>query len=241
MTERLRITQAHRAYNSNAGLFGTSLAVAAGEIHAIVGLNGAGKTTLMRAIMGMLRLSSGTILLNGLPVERVPIDHWRQVGHLIDHPFAYPELTTRANLELASRLRGIPPADIPSMVESVLAELELDTYAEVPTRRLSQGNLQRLGLAVALHHDPELIVLDEPTNALDPAGVILVREALITRSLKEAGVLVSSHHLDEVARIADQISVVNRGRVIAKLDPSSTDLERRFFQLVYADEERNPA
>ena len=89
-----------------------------------------------------------------------------------------------------------------------------------------------------LQHDPDLIVLDEPTSALDPAGVILLRQALLGRTHAGAGVLGSSHHLDEVARIAARISVINRGRLIGTLDPHGVDIERAFFALVHADEER---
>jgi ABC-2 type transport system ATP-binding protein len=109
----------------------------------------------------------------------------------------------------------------------------------VRARRLSLGNRQRLGLAAALQHHPDAIVLDEPTNGLDPAGVILLREALVRRAAAGAGVLVSSHHLDEVARIAQRITVINSGRVIGTLDPHGIDIERSFFKLVHTDDQ-NP-
>jgi ABC-2 type transport system ATP-binding protein len=122
------------------------------------------------------------------------------------------------------------------MAESAMAELDLARYAKVRGRRLSLGNRQRLGLAAALQHAPRLIILDEPTNALDPAGVVLLREALLHRARLGAGVLVSSHHLDEVARIADRISVMNDGLIIGALDPGTVDLERAFFSLVHSDD-----
>ena len=122
------------------------------------------------------------------------------------------------------------------MVDAILAELNLAQYAGRRSRKLSLGNRQRLGLASALQHGPRIIVLDEPTNALDPAGVILLREALLRRAGAGAGILVSSHHLDEVARIADRISVINQGRLIGFLDPHGVDIERSFFGLVLADD-----
>jgi len=100
---------------------------------------------------------------------------------------------------------------------------------------LSMGNRQRAGIAGCLLHDPRLIILDEPTTALDPAGVMLLRETLLRRAAAGAGVLVSSHHLDEVARIADRISVLNQGRLIGTIDPHGFDIERTFFALVHAD------
>jgi len=98
---------------------------------------------------------------------------------------------------------------------------------------LSGGNAQRVGLAAALAHRPRLLVLDEPTTALDPAGIITLREALLRRAAAGAGVLVSSHHLDEVARIADRISVIAEGRMIGSLDPGGVDIERAFFAKVH--------
>ncbi|WP_272914081.1 ATP-binding cassette domain-containing protein [Ornithinimicrobium cerasi] len=123
------------------------------------------------------------------------------------------------------------------VVTRSIAELGLEAYATRRARALSQGNRQRLNLAGALQHRPRVLVLDEPTSALDPRGVILLRRALLRRAAEGAGVLVSSHHLDEVARIADRITVISHGIVIGSLDPGGTDIERDFFALVLTDEE----
>ncbi|MEV0396470.1 ABC transporter ATP-binding protein [Polymorphospora rubra] len=240
MTERLAVHGLVRDFGADAGVFGIDLAVRPGEIHAIVGLNGAGKTTLMRLVLGMLHPAAGTCRINGRHLADLGATDWARVGHLVEHPFAYPELDVRTNLLLAARLRRIPTADTAGLVERALAELDLGRYARITARRLSQGNRQRLGLAAAIQHHPDLIVVDEPTNALDPAGVIVLRDALSRRAEAGAGILVSSHHLDEVARIAHRISVVNRGRIIGTLEPDATDLERAFFTLVYDDEQEHP-
>src|SRR5699024_8199828 len=158
-----------------AGIFDFSLSVAPGEVHALIGLNGAGKTTLMRAMLGMLHLTSGSVHIGGVPLNNMAQKAWKDVGHLIQRPFAYPELDVRTNLKL------VGPACIPKTVDAAIAELALSTYAEVPARKLSLGNKQRLGLAAALQHHPKLIILDEPTSALDPAGVIMLREVLLHR------------------------------------------------------------
>ncbi|RXZ40108.1 ATP-binding cassette domain-containing protein, partial [Agromyces binzhouensis] len=126
-------------------------------------------------------------------------------------------------------------------VDRALDEFDLGRYAGVRAGRLSLGNRQRVGIAGALLHEPEAIVLDEPTNGLDPAGVIVLRESLLRRAAAGAGILVSSHHLDEVARVADRITVVNDGRVIGSLDPGGFDLERAFFALVHDDDEARRA
>lgn len=224
-----------RIFASDAGVRGVDLDVPAGQIHALVGLNGAGKTTLMRLVLGMLRPDSGTVRIAGLPLARAP---WARVGHLVETPLAYGELDGRTNLLLAARLHGASARAAAAMVDAALAELGLTRYAGTPARRMSLGNRQRLGLAAALQHHPDVIVLDEPTNALDPAGVILLREALVARCAAGAGVLVSSHHLDEVARVAHRITVINNGHIAGTLDPAGIDIERAFFALVHADDER---
>ncbi|MGN8551343.1 UNVERIFIED_CONTAM: ABC transporter ATP-binding protein [Microbacterium sp. SLM126] len=233
---RAELRAVHRRFAGGAGVHGVDLAITPGQIHALVGLNGAGKTTVMRLLLGMLRPEAGEVRLEGVPLADAPPLSWAHVGHLVEQALAYGELDVRSNLRLSARLHGASSAEARAMTDRVIAELALSPYERVRARRLSLGNRQRLGLASALQHNPRLIVLDEPTNALDPAGVILLREALIRRAEAGAGVLVSSHHLDEVARIADKISVMNDGRLIGELDPSGIDLERAFFALVHADD-----
>jgi ABC-2 type transport system ATP-binding protein len=230
-----------REFRGGAGIHGVDLAVAPGEVHAIVGLNGAGKTTLMRLLLGMLRPDRGEVRIDGVDIRKAGPETWRRVGHLVDHPLAYPELDARANLHAAARLHGLGRREAAAAVDAVIAEFDLTRYADVRTSRLSLGNRQRVGLAAALLHDPQVIVLDEPTSALDPSGVILLRESLLRRAEAGAGVLVSSHHLDEVARIADRITVINAGRAIGALDPEGIDLERAFFAMLHSDDLERPA
>jgi ABC-2 type transport system ATP-binding protein len=227
-----------RSYPGGDGVHGISMRVEPGEIHALVGLNGAGKTTLMRLMLGMLRPDAGVVRIGGRPLAQLRPDHWRTVGHLVGHPLAYPELDVRGNLTLAARLHGVPTAESGDTVDVTLDELDLRRYAGRRVRVLSAGNLQRVGLAVALQHRPEVVVLDEPTNALDPSGVLLLRELLRRRAADGAAILVSSHHLDEVARIADRISVVNRGHLVGELDPAAPALERVFFARLLEDDEQ---
>lgn len=219
-------------------MHGIDLDVAAGEIHALVGLNGAGKSTLMRLLLGMLRPQSGTVTICGTDLNDAPTRAWRHVGHFIEHPLAYGELTARANLEIGARIHGVEARRVSHVVDAALTEFALESYGPVRSRSLSLGNRQRLGLASALLHNPKLIVLDEPSNALDPQGVILLRESLLRRAAAGAGILVSSHHLDEVARVATRITVINAGLVVGTLDPLETDIERAFFRLVHDDDSR---
>ena len=145
---------------------------------------------------------------------------WSQVGYLVESPTAYPELTVRENLEVARRLRKLPDA---AGVERAIDLLGLRPYADRQARKLSLGNAQRLGLAKALLHSPSLLVLDEPVNGLDPAGVAEVRELLVELA-REQGVtvLLSSHLLGEVARTASRIGVLHEGRLRRRVRHRST-------------------
>jgi ABC-2 type transport system ATP-binding protein len=192
------------------------LRVGVGEIYGFLGLNGAGKTTTIRALLGMIRASAGQVKLLGRAVGPHGHGPWARVGHLVEHPSAYPELSVRENLDVTRRLHGITNENA---TETVIEKLNLVEYAGRKAGKLSTGNLQRLGLARALLHDPELLLLDEPANGLDPAGVIEIRELL--RSLaQERGVTIfmSSHILTEVDRLATRIGIIHHGRLIEELD-----------------------
>lgn len=230
----LELHDVSRAFRGGSGVEHLDLTVADGEIVALVGLNGAGKTTLMRLALGMLRPDSGAVRIDGRLLSDLPASAWRSVGHVIEAPLTYPELTVGQNLRIAALLRQADPVSS----RAAITAFSLDENREV--RRLSLGNRQRVGLAAALQHEPRLVVLDEPTNSLDPAGVLAVRDALLRRVDAGAAVLVSSHHLDEVARIAHRIVLMNRGRLIGELDPSAAELERVFFDRIRADDERLP-
>lgn len=232
---------ATRTFPGGAGVHGLDFEVSPGEIHALVGLNGAGKTTLMRLLLGMLRPTAGQVRLNGIRLAALPSSAWSGVGHLIEYPLAYGDLTARENLLLGARLHGLRGDAAAEAVDSAVRDFDLDRYAAIRARRLSTGNRQRLGLAAALQHHPRIAVLDEPSNTLDPAGVVLLREVLRRRAAAGAAILVSSHHLDEVARIADRISVMNAGRIIGALDPTGAELERAFFHLVLTDDRTRQA
>ena len=226
-----------RWFGADRAVDGVDLTVASGEIHALVGLNGAGKTTLMKKLLGMLRPDAGTVLLFGEPVGDAGPQVWSKVGHLLENPFGYGELTPTENVIAAARLHGMDLSSARRRAAEMINELTLDRWADRRSRVLSLGNRQRLGLACALAHRPRLLILDEPTNGLDPMGVLELRRMLLSRSHDGGvGVLVSSHHLDEVARIADRITVMHRGRVIGNLDAGGVDLEHRFFDMVYTAE-----
>lgn len=226
MVTALELRDATVQYKGVSVLRSVSLTVAPGEVHALVGLNGAGKSTLMRAALGMIPLSSGSARVAGIAVG--PGVDWSAVGHLVGPPFAYPELTVEATLRVAAELALAPR----TAVDVAIDEFDLSAARKRRVRTLSSGNRQRTGLAAALIGAPRLLVLDEPTNALDPAAIITLRESLRARAAAGAAVIVSSHHLDEVARIAHSITVIHRGAVVGSLDPTGVELERALFALV---------
>lgn len=221
-----------RHFGDERAVDGIDLVVDAGDVHAIVGLNGAGKTTLMRLLLGMVRPDAGVASVLGSNAIEAGPSIWGRVGYLVETPFYYPDLTTRENIAIAATLHGVDQTGLDDSVAKTLAILELDHWADRKAKTLSLGNRQRLGLATALVHEPRVLLLDEPANALDPAGVVLVRDLLREQASLGAAILVSSHHLDQLARVADAITVMHRGRVVGALDPSDSDLEQRFFDLV---------
>ena len=205
-----------KSFGSVLAVNDVSLRVERGEIYGFLGLNGAGKTTTIRALLGMIRPSAGNVKLLGQAVGPHGRGPWAQVGHLVETPSCYPELSARENLDIARRLHGIKNQKV---VDDVMEQLALASYADRKAGTLSLGNLQRLGLARALLHEPELIILDEPANGLDPAGVVEIRESLETLA-REKGVTIfmSSHILTEVDRLATRIGIIHKGRLIEELD-----------------------
>ncbi len=193
-----------------------SLRVGRGEIYGFLGLNGAGKTTTIRALLGMIRPGTGTVKVLGQAVGPNGRGPWGKVGHMVERPSAYPELTVRENLEVARRLQGLSDR---KAVAREIERLGLAHDADRKAGALSTGNLQRLGLARALLHEPELVILDEPANGLDPAGVVEIRE-LLAGIAREKGVTVfmSSHILTEVDRLASRIGIIHKGRLIEELE-----------------------
>jgi ABC-2 type transport system ATP-binding protein len=213
------------------------LRVGRGEIYGFLGLNGAGKTTTIRALLGMVRPSAGSVRVLGEPVGPNGRGPWKSVGHMVERPSAYPELTVWENLEVARRLHRVADRNAAGRV---IRLLRLGEYAQRRAGTLSTGNLQRLALARALLHEPELVILDEPANGLDPAGVVEIRD-LLAELAREKGVTVfmSSHILTEVDRLADRIGIIHRGRLVEELEAEQLEaLRSQRLEVTARDPER---
>lgn len=202
-----------------------SLRVAEGEIYAFLGLNGAGKTTTIRMLLGMIKPTTGYARVLRTRVSLGNREPWKSVGYMVEIPRAYPELTVYENLEVARRLH---PGTSQEAVDQIIERMGLGAYADRQTSNLSHGNAQRLGLAKALLHSPQLLILDEPANGLDPAGIIEIRELLLELT-REQGVTVfmSSHILAEVSRLAQRIGIIHKGRLLQELNIDELERNRK--------------
>ncbi len=205
---------------------GLDLDVRRGEVYGFLGRNGAGKTTTIRMLLGLIRPSAGEVTMLGRRIGPGETSVFGRVGYLVETATAYPNLTVRENLDIQRRLTGAPKTAVADAIE----RLGLSQYADRRADHLSLGNKQRLSLARALLHAPDVLVLDEPANALDPAGIVEVRDML--RSLAdERGVTVfmSSHILAEVAHLADRIGIVHDGRLLEELDRDELAAKARSY------------
>lgn len=216
MTNAIETDQLTKRFSDVLAVDAIDLRVGTGEIYGFLGLNGAGKTTTIRALLGMIRPSAGNVKVLGQALGPDGRGPWAQVGHLVESPSAYPELSVRENLDIARRLHAKQDSKI---VDKIIERLALASYADRKAGTLSTGNLQRLGLARALLHEPELLILDEPANGLDPAGVVEIRDLLRTLARdKGVTIFMSSHILTEVDKLATRIGIIHQGKLIEEFD-----------------------
>lgn len=216
MNDVIRTIDLTKDYGRLRAVDNLNLSVKKGEIFGFLGLNGAGKTTTIRMLLGMIRPTAGQCYLQGQKVSADNTSIWHDVGYMVETAYSYPDLTVRENLDVARRLRGILDR---SCVDWTMKKLKLDDYASVKGRHLSLGNAQRLGIAKAMIHKPKILILDEPTNGLDPAGIVEIRRLLLDL-VENSGVtmIISSHKLEEIAKIATNVVIIHQGRLIKNLD-----------------------
>ena len=221
----IHVEQLTKSYGDFNAVSDLSLKVEKGEIYGFIGLNGAGKTTTIRMLLGMIRPTAGTAQIAGMDVHPKQTEIWKRVGYMVEGPTFYPNLTVAENLEVTRRLRFI---DDTKSVDRIMDLLQLTKYRDRKAKNLSLGNTQRLGLAKAMLHQPELLILDDPTNALDPAGIVEIRDLLCDLSFEHGvTVFISSHILGEVARIASRIGILHQGKLVNEVNAEELETQCR--------------
>lgn len=214
---RIRTRGLTKRYDDLVAVDHLDLDIHAGEIFGLLGQNGAGKTTTILMLLGLTEPSAGAARVVGLDPSRGPLDVKRRVGYMPDSVGFYGDLTGRENLRYTARLNRLPRDLAETTIEEVLDQVGLSDRADDKTETYSRGMLQRLGIADALVKDPDVLILDEPTTAIDPLGVTEVLE-LLRRLVRERGmaILLSSHLLNQVQSVCDRIGIFASGRLIGQ-------------------------
>ena len=221
-----------KSFGNTTAVDDVSLHVKEGEIYGFLGLNGAGKTTTIRLLLGLIKGNQGKCILFGKHPRKTPMN---KIGYLIETPHSYPNLSVRENLEVILRLRGMTDK---SAIDRIIERLKLGAYSDRKEKNLSLGNKQRLGIAKALIHEPELLILDEPINGLDPAGIVEVRELLLELAHKKGTtIFLSSHILSEIAKLTSRIGIIHEGRLIKEIN--NTDLPNQIIRKLQVSTNNN--
>lgn len=230
MNDMIVTDRLSKCYGSFRAVSGVSLQVKKGEIYGFLGLNGAGKTTTIRMLLGMIKPTSGAAYLKGKRVSAEQASLWNDAGCMVETPYAYPDLTVRENLEMMRKLRGLADR---RAVDRIMEKLQLIAYRDKKAKHLSLGNAQRLGIAKALIHEPDILILDEPSNGLDPAGIFEIRHLLQDLTLNHGTtIFISSHILGEIAKLATRIGIIHGGALIQEVDSRQLDRLRQRRLLV---------
>ena len=203
-----------------------SLSIRENSVFGLLGPNGAGKSTILKMVTGIMKPSSGEILFENHPWSRKDL---KDIGALIENPAIYPNLTAIENLKLACTLYGLPDA----RAKEVLNIVDLKKADKKKIKNFSMGMKQRLGLGIAIINKPKLLILDEPTNGLDPIGIEELRELIRSFPSQGMTVILSSHILSEVAQVADEIGIISNGIIgySGKIDKKD-NLEKLFMDVV---------
>jgi ABC-2 type transport system ATP-binding protein len=215
MNEVIVIEDLRKTYGPFVALNDLSLVVESGVCVGYLGPNGAGKTTTIKILTHLLRATSGKAYLNGADIVENPKRALEQVGAVVETPEFYPQLTPNECLSYIGHIRGMNTEAIQERSQAVLEEVKLSDWADQRTGKFSKGMKQRLAIAQALLHEPNILILDEPTTGLDPRGMFEVRE--IVRQLKttEITILMSSHLLNEVQEVCDRVAIIDKGILLA--------------------------
>ncbi len=208
----------HLGIGRTVALENLDLEIRAGEVYGLLGPNGAGKTTAFKLMLGLLRPDRGEVRMFGRPASDPVVRN--RIGYLPENPYFYDYLTANEFLDFYARLQGIPASQRASRTAAVLRRVGLDGHENRALRKFSKGMTQRLGLAQAIQHDPDLVILDEPMSGLDPIGRRDVRDLILSMKAHGRTVLFSSHILQDAELVCDRVAILDRGRLrsVGKLD-----------------------
>lgn len=209
-----------------------NFSVGAGEILGFLGPNGAGKTTTMRIITGYMPATDGSVTVAGHDVFTAPIEAKKRTGYLPETPPLYPDMTVRDYVTFVARIKGVPSRDVRGRVEDVMKKTHIADMANRHCGKLSKGYKQRVGLAQALIHNPDVLVLDEPTAGLDPKQIIEARQ-LITELGGNHTVVLSTHILPEVSQTCNRVVIIAKGKVVAVDTPANLTARLRGSETMF--------
>jgi ABC-2 type transport system ATP-binding protein len=211
----IRIEGLRKTYGPLVAVDDLALEIPAGCVFGFLGRNGAGKTTTIRMMMGLLEPTAGTVVLGGHDIRRAPEAAKALTGYLPDHPFLYDKLTGLEFLRFVGGLYGLGAAETATRARALLEEFRLMPQAGELTETFSHGMRQRLALAASLMHRPRILVLDEPMVGLDPEGALELRRLLVRLAAEGVTIFLSTHSLAVAEELADQIGIIDRGRLVA--------------------------
>ena len=220
-----------KTYGSVTAVDDISFRVEPGEIVGLLGPNGAGKTTTMRVLTGYIPATEGKALIAGFDVFEQPIDAKQRTGYLPETPPLYPEMTVREYLTFVARIKGVSRVDRERRVEASMERTRVDDRADSHCGKLSKGYRQRVGLAQAILHNPDVLILDEPTAGLDPKQIIETR-ALIKSLAGDHTIILSTPILPEVSQTCERVVIIHRGRVVAEGTPDDLTARLRSTETI---------
>ena len=229
-----------KRYGPTTAVNDVSFKVEKGEVLGFLGPNGAGKTTTMRVLTGYMPATEGKAIVAGYDVFDHPIEAKRRTGYLPETPPLYPEMTVRDYLMFVSRIKGVPRNDRKSRVQEVMERTRVADMAERHCGKLSKGYRQRVGLAQAIIHNPEVLILDEPTAGLDPKQIIETRR-LITELGGDHTIILSTHILPEVSQTCQRVVIINKGHVVAVDTPDNLTARLRGSETMYMQIDAPPS
>ena len=216
----IEVQHVTKRYGPVAAVNDVSFRVEPGQILGFLGPNGAGKTTTMRVLTGYLPPTAGTAAIAGFDVLDDPIEAKRRTGYLPETPPLYPDMTVREYLTFIARINGLPAGERRARIDRTMERTSVGYVADRQCGKLSKGYRQRVGLAQAILHNPDVLILDEPTAGLDPKQIIETRE-LIRELAGDHTIILSTHILPEVAQTCERVVIINKGRVVAEDTPDN--------------------